>query len=116
MPFRVLVVDDDPVLRTGLSKLVQMQGHEAITAATVTEGVAKLGSGPTHVLLDMNLPDGRGTTVLHHIRTKNLPIKVAVLSGSLDVSLLADAEALRPDAVFRKPPEWGAVLDWIATS
>ena len=28
--------------------------------------------------------------------------------------LLAEADDLRPDAVFRKPPDWDALLDWVA--
>jgi len=93
-----------------------MNGHEAITAATVKTGLDKLDCRPTHVLLDMNLPDGEGTMVLQKIRTKELPIKVAVLSGSLDSPLIAEAQALRADALFGKPSKWDAVLDWLATS
>ena len=113
---RILIVDDDPSLRNGMARLVSMQGHEPITAATVKESLALLESGPTHILLDMNLPDGVGTTVLRHVRTSKLPVKVAVLSGSMDSSLIKEAEALNPDALFVKPPDWDAVLDWIATA
>jgi len=114
MLHRVLVVDDDHIVRNGLAMLVKMNGHEAITAATVTEGLDKLDCGPTHVLLDMNLPDGLGTMLLRRIRIKKLPIKVAVLSGSLNAELIAEAEALQPDAVFTKPAVWDALLDWLA--
>jgi CheY-like chemotaxis protein len=92
-----------------------MQGHDPITAATVNEALASLeGAGaPSHLLLDMNLPDGFGTTVLRRIRTAKLPIKVAVLSGSLDNRLIDEARSLEPDALFTKPPNWDKVLDWI---
>jgi len=110
---RVLIVDDDPSLRTGLAKLVAMHGHEAVTAASVAEAMERLASGPSHVLLDMNLPDGYGTAVLQHVRTKALPVRVAVLSGTADPSLMADAEALRPDAVFHKPPDWDGLIKWL---
>jgi CheY-like chemotaxis protein len=114
MKHLVLIVDDDPALRTGMALLVKAKGHEATTAATVREGIERLGSGPTHLLLDMNLPDGPGTAILRHVRAAKLPVKVAVLSGSTDAAMLAEAEALGPDAVFRKPPAWDAVADWIA--
>lgn len=115
MKHLVLIVDDDPALRTGMARLVEAYGHEATTAATVREGIERLGSGPTHVLLDMNLPDGHGTAILRHVRTAKLPVKVAVLSGTTDAALLAEADSLSPDASFRKPPAWDAVAEWIAT-
>ena len=116
MLHRVLIVDDDQLIRNGLATLLEKDGHEAITAETVTEGLDKLSSWPTHVLLDTYLPDGVGTMVLRHIRTKKMPIKVAVLSESLNTELIAEAHALQADAVFRKPEEWNALLDWLATA
>jgi DNA-binding NtrC family response regulator len=113
---RVLIVEDDPTFRHGFVKLVEMEGHEPISAATVADGLKSLDAGPSHLVLDMNLPDGVGTTVLRHVRQHNLPVKVAVLSGSLDMKLLAEAETLRPDAIFTKPPNWEDLLDWIAKS
>ena len=114
---RVLIVDDNELLRTGLAKLVGMHGHEAITAATIAAGMEQLGVPPaqlpSHLLLDMNLPDGVGTTILRRIRAEHLPIKVAVVSGSGDAELMAEARSLRPDAMFQKPPDWGALMDWI---
>ena len=93
---------------------MSFEGHEPVTAASVKEAMASLEVGPSHLLLDMNLPDGLGTAVLRHVRHARLPIRVAVLSGSLDSSLIDEAKALDPDAVFTKPPDWDAVLDWIA--
>jgi CheY-like chemotaxis protein len=90
-----------------------MQGHEAIAAGTIAEGMEQLKQQPSHVLLDMNLPDGTGTAVLGHIRASNLPIRVAVVSGSVDAGLLAQAEAMSPDMIFMKPPDWGRVMRWL---
>ena len=99
----------------GLSKLVEFEGHGVATAATVGEGLQRLAAlEPSHMILDMNLPDGNGTSILRHVRTSNLPVKVAVLSGSGDAVLLAEAADLRPDATFRKPTDWGKLLGWIA--
>ena len=110
----VLIVEDDPSFRAGLAALVGMHGHATLPVGTVAEALDGLASGPTHLLLDMNLPDGVGTTVLRHVREAHLPVKVAVLSGSGDDALMAEARALRPDALFRKPPDWDALVSWIA--
>src|SRR4051812_21953207 len=100
---RVLIVDDDrPLLRSVVRLLVSV-GHEAVAAETVKAAMDALDSAPSHLILDLNLPDGHGTAVLRHVRNNGLPVKVAVLTGSADPVLLAEAEQLRPDARFRKP-------------
>ena len=110
---RSLIVDDDPTLRKGLATLAQALGHRADTAASVTEALAKLPSHPSRVLLDLNLPDGLGTTVLERIRSERLPIRVAVVSGTSDTALLAEVERLGADAVFPKPPDLDALTEWL---
>ena len=110
----VLVIEDDPMVRKGMAMLIGTYGHAVLTAGTVAEGLQRLAEGPTHALLDMNLPDGFGTTILRHVRAERLPVRVAVLSGSGDAALMAEARSLGPDAVFRKPADLDAVMAWIA--
>jgi CheY-like chemotaxis protein len=112
----VLIVDDDPPVRKSVVRLVVSVGHEAVVAETVKAAIKALESGPSHVILDLNLPDGHGTAVLRHVRTNGLPIKVAVLTGSADPALLAEADQLRPDAKFKKPPDVKALLAWLAAA
>lgn len=106
-------MDDEPVFRNGLATLARSLGHDVDTAATVAEALAKLASGPSRVLLDLNLPDGLGTTVLERIRVERLPIRVAVVSGTGDAALLAEVERLGADAVFPKPPDLDALTEWL---
>ena len=93
-----------------------MQGHDVFVAENVQQGLDQLSVQPTHVLLDMNLPDGVGTTILRHIRSNNLPIKVAVVSGSLDDQLIREAESLNPDRMFTKPTDWDVLTSWVSDS
>lgn len=113
---RTLIVDDERAIREGMARLIGMHDFEPITAATIAEGLEKLSLQPSILILDMNLPDGHGTVLLRHIRDQNLPIKVAVLSGSGDASLLAEARDLQPEAMFTKPPDWDALLSWLAAA
>ena len=46
-----------------------------------------------------------GTTMLQHMRAGKLSVNVAVLSGSGDDALMAEARGLYPDAMFKKPPD-----------
>ncbi len=114
MTCSILVVEDDAVLRKGIVALLQRQGHHASSAAGVAEAVSQLDvAAPTHVLLDLNLPDGTGNDVLRRIRSRRPEARVAVLSGSSDAALVDEARELAVEAFFRKPPDWDKVLEWV---
>ena len=111
----VLVVEDDAPIRKGMVGLLRLGGYGAVAAATVAEAGAHLDAAtPTHLLLDLNLPDGAGSVILRRIRSQALPVRVAIVTGASDAGLLEEARALGVDAVFIKPPDWDEVLDWIA--
>ena len=63
---RMLVVDDDATTRFALHTLFSRQGWDVSVAATVSEALDELGRTPTPrcVILDLNLPDGRGEAIL----------------------------------------------------
>ncbi|HEU6437489.1 MAG TPA: sigma-54 dependent transcriptional regulator [Nitratidesulfovibrio sp.] len=64
---RILVVDDEAMVRTMLREVAVGMGHEALTAATLDEGLRLAASGePDVVYLDVLLPDGNG---LAHVTT-----------------------------------------------
>lgn len=110
----VLVVEDDAQIRNGMMALMGIGGHGAVAAASVAEAAAQLDvATPTHLLLDLNLPDGAGTHILRRIREQALPTRVALVTGAIDTSLLEEARALGVDAIFIKPPDWDRLLAWI---
>ena len=67
------------------------------------------------MLLDLMLPDGNGIELLRHVREANLPIRIAIATGSGDTDLMSDAILLRPDAFFIKPIDASEVLSWLAS-
>jgi two-component system, NtrC family, response regulator AtoC len=74
---RILVVDDDALIRTVLSDRLQRAGNSVAVAASLAEARALLRTFvPDLTLLDMKLPDGDGTELLPE------------LSGELDVPVI----------------------------
>ena len=58
---RILIVDDDDLLRVQLQRLFTRRGYEVATAASMSEFIAALASGPFDAcLFDLSLPDGSG--------------------------------------------------------
>ena len=56
---RVLVVDDENLMRTMVEVACRRLGHEALCAATLAEGRRLAAAGVDVILLDMLLPDGK---------------------------------------------------------
>ncbi|NBW51277.1 MAG: sigma-54-dependent Fis family transcriptional regulator [Betaproteobacteria bacterium] len=66
---RILVVDDEPDLRTLYELTLLREGYQVDTAATVQEALDILASQLYDlVITDMRLPDGMGIDVLKHLR------------------------------------------------
>jgi CheY-like chemotaxis protein len=110
---RTLVVEDDADSRAFIVRLLEMTGHEAFLATSVREGIEALRHHPRCLVLDLGLPDGNGLEVLEHVRTRNLPIMVAVVTADPRVHDLLRRSGLKADAVFEKPLDVEPLLKWL---
>jgi two-component system KDP operon response regulator KdpE len=78
---RVLVVDDEPQILRALSTTLRGAGYEVDTASTAEEALARAAMRPPDaVILDLVLPDGRGTDVCRELRQWT-EVPVLVLSA-----------------------------------
>jgi len=83
MEGRVLVVDDEPQILRALQTNLRGAGYEVTTAATAEEALSAAAVGhPDAVILDLVLPDGRGTDVARELRRwSSAPILVLSAVG-----------------------------------
>jgi DNA-binding response OmpR family regulator len=80
----VLVIDDDPRVRTLVRRLLAHEGYHALEAASAEEAETILDSDtPDLVLLDVTMPKVDGIDLLTDIRTKS-SIPVIMLTGRGD--------------------------------
>ena len=75
---RVLVVDDEPQILRALEITLRREGYEVDTAGTALAALAAAAARPPEaVILDLLLPDGRGTDVARELREwSSMPILV----------------------------------------
>jgi len=90
---RLLVVDDEPDLRTLYELALVREGHAVDTAETVAEALARLGeSRYGAVVTDMRLPDGSGLELLRwleaHARSERAVVITAYGSAENAVEAL----------------------------
>ena len=55
---RILIIDDDELIRSGLSRCFGDLGHEVLTAHGLGQGIERARSGVDVIYLDLSLPDG----------------------------------------------------------
>jgi two-component system, OmpR family, KDP operon response regulator KdpE len=80
---RILVVDDEPQILRALQLKLRGAGYVVETAATASEALVKASLRPPEaIILDVLLPDGRGTDVCREIRGwSSVPILVLSAVG-----------------------------------
>lgn len=78
----ILIIDDHPLLRAGLGRLFAIEFDATVLeAANAAEGMAQfLEARPEIVVLDLNLPDQGGLSVLRRLKAEDAAAKVVVLS------------------------------------
>lgn len=78
----LLIVEDDELLRDGLSDLLTQAGHQATTAADGEAALAQLHTTLFDgVVLDLGLPKVDGMTVLRLLRALNPAMPVLILTA-----------------------------------
>ncbi len=82
---KILVVDDDELIRELLADAVGRHGHTALCAGTLAEARGILArEEPDLVYLDVRLPDGSGINALEDIRASKSEPEVIIITGQGD--------------------------------
>lgn len=110
---KILVIDDEPQIRKLLKMTLEANNFEVITADTGKSGVQLCAStNPELILLDLNLPDEDGLSVLKQIRDWSSAqiIILSVRNSETDKIRLLDSGA---DDYITKPFHTGELLSRI---
>jgi len=105
-PYRILVVDDDEPIRTGLAKLLSNHGYTVEVAHNGHMGLQVLQTGVFDlVITDILMPGGNGLNLITEL--KQIPnIKIIAISGggrNRNSGFLKVAKSLGADKILEKP-------------
>ncbi len=110
MTHTVLIVDDDAAQRRYLAALLKASGYRTEEAGGGEAALARLtGPGPAGhappsvVLLDVNMPDLDGISVLKRLRAAGLGVPVLVLTSDGSVSRAVEAMRAGANDFLAKP-------------
>jgi DNA-binding NtrC family response regulator len=108
---RVLLVDDEAVIRSAIRKFLVAAGFEVTEAENRTTAMSKLRSfRPDAAILDYKLPDGTALDLLPHLRTIDDAMAVIVLTAHATIDLAVTAMKEGADQFLTKPVELPSLL------
>ena len=104
---KILVIDDDYLVRYTLARLLRAKGYEVVTAADGERGMIEFrNAAPDLVITDIIMPEQEGIETIRLMRRERPDAKIIAISGGArigDLDVLEIARKLGADDVIHKP-------------
>ncbi|MDD5758325.1 MAG: sigma-54 dependent transcriptional regulator [Desulfobulbaceae bacterium] len=101
---RVLLVDDDEVIRDVLGTILSKHGYQVDTAADGREALAKVAGGFfDHIITDLSMPIMDGLELLQALQDMEVDAIRTVISGNTEFSSVSQAFKLGASDFIAKP-------------
>ncbi|MFO0614418.1 MAG: sigma-54 dependent transcriptional regulator [Polyangiaceae bacterium] len=114
---RILVVDDEAILRETMALFLARRGFDVVEAGSCAEACARIGAeSPDGVILDLKLPDGDSIDILPRIRARSMTTPILLLSGFGTIDLAVRALKLGATHFFTKPAPMKEVVEMLVES
>src|ERR1700730_13822482 len=111
---KILVIDDDHLVRYALSKILSSYGYEVVTAADGKRGMTVLrDEHPDVVITDIIMPEQEGIDTIIQIRRERPGVKIIAISGGgriRNIDFLEMPQSLGANDVRAKPFEVDELL------
>jgi two-component system nitrogen regulation response regulator NtrX len=100
----ILIIDDEPGIRTVLRDVLEDEGYTVLAAADGIAGLAEAAAHPVDlVFLDVWLPHMGGIDVLAKLRAEHPDVGVVMISGHANISLAVQAVKMGAFDFLEKP-------------
>jgi CheY-like chemotaxis protein len=106
----ILLVDDSEVARHAVARRLRDAGYEVHEAASAAEARACAPAGFACAIVDIDLDDGDGPSLVAELRAAAPSLEVAFFTAGASTELVERSRAHGP--VFLKP-DLEPLLDWV---
>ncbi len=104
---KVLVIDDDKLVRIMCKNILSKEGHTVIEAINGNDGLRLFkAESPDITITDMLMPDKEGLETISDIKKINKNAKIIAMSSggnTLNMSFLKLAQQIGADSLLKKP-------------
>ncbi len=102
----ILVIDDEPVVRDGIRRILELRGLRVATVADGGEALAHPALGSCRVVFcDLVLPDLSGIVVIDEIRKTRTDLQVVLITGYATFEQVEQARESGASSFLAKPFE-----------
>jgi len=109
---KILVIDDEPNVRTLLEMRLRHQGYEVLIADNGRKGLQLYRQEhPDVIVLDLRMPELDGVTVLKEIRGVDLKQPVIIFTGDITPSVERQVRALGVNDFIIKGSSMNLLMD-----
>ena len=104
MPFRILVCDDEPLVRSSLEEHLRLEGYEVTLAEDGGQALRLIEEAPPDALIvDLKMPKMDGIAVLRALRDKEIALPSIVITARAGFDGAVDAIRLGAEGYLQKP-------------
>lgn len=101
---KILVVDDEVIMRNLLLKILEQEGYLVTLAGSYNEATAKLNTEQFDIVLsDVKMPETNGFELLKAVKSKWPQTAVIMMTGYGDAYTVKEALMLGADEYVTKP-------------
>lgn len=117
MAKKILIVEDDAILRKVLTLGLKNAGYELFTAANGEEAIPLVQKEkPDIIMADLHMPVMDGLQFLRWVRGEAaMTTPVVVFTGSVQADILREAEEAGATVILRKPVKTAKLLETLAS-
>ncbi len=115
LPKRILVVDDEEIIRDVISNKIQKSlGYEVVEAGNGVEALKHVDEAiPDLIITDIKMPEMNGIELLRQIRERRLNVPVIILTGYGTIEDAISAIRLGAKSFIKKPFDMNEVISLI---
>lgn len=112
---KILVADDNSLVRDFICSVLEDAGYETIQAAEGNQALALCRTQPVGLMVtDLCMPEKDGIETIRSLAKEGSPIKIVATSGAMDGLYLSVVEKLGADSVLPKPIDPKHLLEIVA--
>lgn len=108
---QILIVDDDPTIRSVLEALLEDEGFDPVTAANGQEAVTRVQSDPPSlILMDLMMPIMSGVDAARRLKSDPATSSIPIIAMSAGFILRESIDDLLADSIISKPFDLDALI------
>jgi two-component system, cell cycle response regulator DivK len=114
---RILIVDDDPTIRSVLEAFLEDEGFSTVVAANGRDAVEQArAEPPALILMDLMMPVLSGVDASRQLKADPLTADVPIIAMSAGFILRGSVDELLADSIISKPFDLDALIATIRTT